>query len=480
MKKTFTTVMPDRIGAFLDADRALTALGLNITRVSYNKAVDKHTLFIEVEGDEEQLLKADKELTALGYLNRPAWRGDVILMEFRLPDRPGAVMPVLELIHEYHFNISYISSQADGSGYQSFKMGLYVNDGNDITEFAHRAAMLCPLKVLDYNKSEKVLDNTVFYLSFANEISEKMSLSEEEKGLLLVDSNLIMQMLDEKNLPPYKTFDYIGRFADLLLRYKGERFQPRLSRGKTAMGIDYLLCEPPCGSNIAVFFLSDRLVFLDSGFPCYRRELWSLLEREIPDFKERRKELILSHADVDHAGLADLFDKVYVNRKCYDNFAAENRGRAALREENPVHAPYIRISKILSGYRPPRLEMMEIIGERDHGNDAPLAFIGTVDIGPWSFEVYEGCGGHVRGEMIWLEPGEKMAFTGDIFVNIKGFTAEQAEFNRLAPYLMTSVDTDPEAARRERKAFLKLLDPGDWRIFGGHGAVTEICIGERE
>ena len=71
MKKTFTTVMPDRIGAFLDADRALTDLGLNITRVSYNKAVDKHTLFIEVEGDEEQLLKADKELTALGYLNRP-------------------------------------------------------------------------------------------------------------------------------------------------------------------------------------------------------------------------------------------------------------------------------------------------------------------------------------------------------------------------------------------------------------------------
>lgn len=480
MKKTFTTVMPDRIGAFLDADRALTDLGLNITRVSYNKAVDKHTLFIEVEGDEEQLLKADKELTALGYLNRPTWRGDVILMEFRLPDRPGAVMPVLELIHEYHFNISYISSQADGSGYQSFKMGLYVEDGNDITEFAHRAAMLCPLKVLDYNKSEKVLDNTVFYLSFANEISEKMGLSEEEKGLLLVDSNLIMQMLDERNLPPYKTFDYIGRFADLLLRYKGAHFQPRLSRGKTATGVDYLLCEPPCGSNVTVFFLEDRLLFLDSGFPCYRQEMQELLEREIPGFESCRKELILSHADVDHAGLADFFDKVYVNGKCYDNFAAESCGRPAFREENPVHAPYIRISKILSGYRPPHLEVLEVIGGRENGNDVPLTCIGTVDIGPWSFEVYEGCGGHVRGEMIWLERREKLAFTGDIFVNIKGFTAEQAEFNRLAPYLMTSVDTDPEAARKERKAFLRLLDPGDWRIFCGHGAVMEIRIGEKE
>ena len=46
MKQTFTTVMPDRIGAFLEASRVFAALGLNITRVSYNKAVDVHTLFI--------------------------------------------------------------------------------------------------------------------------------------------------------------------------------------------------------------------------------------------------------------------------------------------------------------------------------------------------------------------------------------------------------------------------------------------------
>ena len=61
MKQTFTTVMPDQIGAFLKADRCLTKLGLNITRVSYNKAVDKHTLFIEAEGTKEQLGEIDIE-----------------------------------------------------------------------------------------------------------------------------------------------------------------------------------------------------------------------------------------------------------------------------------------------------------------------------------------------------------------------------------------------------------------------------------
>ena len=60
MKKTFITNMPDRIGAFLTADQALSSIGVNITRVSYNKAIDTHTLFLEAEGDESALAEAEK------------------------------------------------------------------------------------------------------------------------------------------------------------------------------------------------------------------------------------------------------------------------------------------------------------------------------------------------------------------------------------------------------------------------------------
>ena len=60
MKKTFVTNMPDHIGAFLQASRALAALGVNIARVSYNKAVDSRTLFIDASGTAEQLARAEK------------------------------------------------------------------------------------------------------------------------------------------------------------------------------------------------------------------------------------------------------------------------------------------------------------------------------------------------------------------------------------------------------------------------------------
>ena len=41
-------------------------------------------------------------------------------LEFLLKDEPGTVLPVLELIDSYHFNISYISSHENDTGYHQY------------------------------------------------------------------------------------------------------------------------------------------------------------------------------------------------------------------------------------------------------------------------------------------------------------------------------------------------------------------------
>ena len=50
MKKTYATSMPNHIGAFLKASKCFATLSINITRVSYDKSVDSHMLFLDVEG----------------------------------------------------------------------------------------------------------------------------------------------------------------------------------------------------------------------------------------------------------------------------------------------------------------------------------------------------------------------------------------------------------------------------------------------
>ena len=53
MQKTYITTMPDKAGAFLKANQIIAGHGGNIVRVSYNKAVDLHTLFLDVEADKK-------------------------------------------------------------------------------------------------------------------------------------------------------------------------------------------------------------------------------------------------------------------------------------------------------------------------------------------------------------------------------------------------------------------------------------------
>lgn len=67
MKRTFVTVLPNHVGACLKASRIFSKLGVNLTRMSYNKAIDSHCLFIDAEGPEELLDLAEAELKEIGY-----------------------------------------------------------------------------------------------------------------------------------------------------------------------------------------------------------------------------------------------------------------------------------------------------------------------------------------------------------------------------------------------------------------------------
>ena len=197
MKKTFVTHMDDHVGAFMQACECISALNVNITRTSYNKSIDIHMLFIEVEGEAEAIEQATHRLEAIGYLQEHYSQQRIVLLEFRLRDEPGSVLQVLRLISRYNFNISYINSQGNGSGWQSFKMGLLVDsDAQNIEEFLQESARICEVQVLSYDKTERNLDNTVFYLSFAEDIASRLKLDDAGKNDMIISSNLIMQNLD--------------------------------------------------------------------------------------------------------------------------------------------------------------------------------------------------------------------------------------------------------------------------------------------
>lgn len=468
MKKTFITNMPNQIGAFLKASKCFSMLNINITRVSYNKAVDSHTLFIEVEGEQSQLEQASESLKDIGYLSHGEENSKIILLDFCLKDEPGSVTKILELISQFNFNISYISSQENGSGYQQFKMGLYVNEIDTLSEFLAQAERLCKVKVIHYNNTKNVYDNSLFYNSYVDELVKTLALKKKNKDELLVNVNLAMQTLDEQGLSPYKTFDSIGKFAELLAECKGENFKPRITEHVITNKTKITLIEPNCGSNTAIIESNGERLFIDSGYACYKNEMLSLIKTLVPDFKSKKERLLITHADVDHCGLLNEFDEIIASERSAQSLKAEWDKQAGFREQNPLHLPYVNICKILTEYKP--VDKQKILSMWNKSSlTAPIEQIGFFNIGELTFEVYEGKGGHLSGEVLLIDFEHKLAFTGDVFVNLKDLTKKQAEYNQYAPILMTSVDTDSELCTRERLAFLQRLGVGEWQIFGGHG-----------
>lgn len=476
MKKTYATSMPNHIGAFLKASKCFAALGINITRVSYDKSVDSHMLFLDVEGTEEQIRKADAELEKIGYLQNRASDSSIVLIEFTLKDVPGSVTDVLELINRFNFNISYINSQENGTDFQNFKMGLHVEDSGRLTEFMEQAEQLCKVRLIDYNSSGRAYDNSIFYTAFVRGLSQMLDLTDAQQQGLLVSSNLAMQTLDELGQSPYRTFDSISKFAELLAKSRGDGFVPRVTAHTVSDQTEIILIEPACGSNTAVIRSGGELLLVDSGYACYRQETRKLLCSLIPDYEQMPKRLLLTHADVDHCGMMNDFDEVIVSCNSARSLQREYFREDGFREQNPLHKPYVNICKILTSYEEVDPGKLVTPWQDLQNLREPLTQIGFFDFGDLHFEVYEGKGGHLPGEIVLIDYDHNIAFTGDVYINVHGLTAQQAEYNQYAPILMTSVDTDPKLCADERTAILRRLGVGNWRIFGAHGAPKTYCV----
>lgn len=281
----------------------------------------------------------------------------------------------------------------------------------------------------------------------------------------MVNANEIMQHLDKLGEIPFKTFEYLGKYAHFIRDHGGVGYTPKITCRRISLQVTATLIEPPCGSNSCVLDDGENLMIVDGGFTCYAQDLVSILRQHFPDFDRRHKILLLTHGDIDHTGIWQYCDQVLVNQTLYDNFRSQHQGRRCVRESNPLHTPYSRISKIVTGYVPPALDKLKVVGKKtDHDT---LSSIGYVNFGDLCLHLFQGNGGHVKGEMIFLDDVQKIMFTGDNLVNIRGFSPDQKTFNILAPYLMTSVNEWSDEATRCRKLLQKWGE--GYLVVPGHG-----------
>ncbi|MDO5845287.1 MAG: hypothetical protein Q4Q04_00020 [Methanocorpusculum sp.] len=479
MKASFVLEMPDEPRTFLTACRITAEAGVSISRVSYNKAIDIHTIFIDTEGTEEQIQAVSKRFLDCGYMPEKRTRVETLLLECSLPDKPGACIPVLEAIGSQNISISYASSHTKPEGRAVLKLGLLIENPEDVDACVKELSALSDVRILNYNTIDHPLDNTIFYLSFANAISKWHPLTRAQADALVADANRILQGLEGKQKDPQTTFTYICRYAEFLTRHKGEGYIPRISKNVCG-NLKLFAIEPPCGSTTYLIDAPEGVIAVDAGYPCYAEDLHKAILSCIPDFDTRKKECILTHMDMDHSGGMMMFDRVHMSQRTLDNFEQENMGMPDFREGNDSRAPFYRISSILSDDHRYDTAKMHALNTREPDYTRPLSPIGSLNLFGLTFEVFEGAGGHVDGEIVFFERAHRLCFTGDVMINAMSLTEGQQEFNTIAPYLLSSVNQNSDMARKERHALAEAAEPGEWLVCGGHGAPFPFAFGMRK
>lgn len=486
VRKSFVTSMPDKAGAFLYASKIIAALGGNIVRVSYNKAVDPHMLFLDIVAPEDKLLEIEKSLLDIGYIKDKITEVRVIEVEVKIPDKPGTVLPVLEILNKHNINISYLNSSASDKPYQDFKLGLLIENPKIIKTLLDEISDIYQINIIQCDSSEENLDNTVFYIRLANEMQRLLNLSSEKTMQFILESNRILQVLQTSGEDADKVFKYIRRFAYFVSDNRGSKFTADIERFKLSDLVTLYSIQPPCGSNTYIFDTPNETIFIDTGYAVYADEMLKIFRSILPCFDTKPIKIYITHADVDHCGLLSKLTRaeIIINSKSAQSLQRQMRGMPDNRENTELHLGYSKISQIISGYVPPDEHRFKIFDNQTPEEHSELLLIGEMNVGDLDFAIYEGSGGHLRGEMVYVCPKVGIVFTGDLLVNINGFTEETAEFNSLAPYLMKSVNMDSKKATEMRNQIVKIIsdisniNQKPCIICCGHGPVSKLSDGK--
>lgn len=480
MEKSLALVLPDRAGSLREVMRILSACNVEVLRLSYNRVVDVHAMFVDVSGTVSALEAAQKELRAWRFFPEQREVGEVHLLELELGEDPAALEPVLAVVEQNDVNITFVDLRTDGTTNGVMRIAVYVERASQLNDLMDGICKLCPARVVPKDERPNMLDNNHFNLSFAHGLATLLGIDVAGEEEILINSNRIMQNLMQDGADPYKPFDYIYQIGETLATYRGDSFVSACRRTPftTAGGLKGWGIEPPCGANTWVLECDDCLLCVDSGYHRYASELEEILRGLYPNWDTIKKKLVFTHADFDHVGLLHPFDEMYASGRVIDNFAFESLGIVSWREQNPGSFPYNRIGRVLFDYEIPDVQGIRCLGEESPMGvqDEPLQLIDTLVVPPLSFEVWEGKGGHVRGEIVLIERQHHLCVSGDILVNVRNQTKPQQRFNALAPYLTTSVDLVPSLAREERAAMIGQLGEGRWQILGGHGALMERSV----
>jgi len=491
MKKLhFIARMPNEPGALHKAAEIICKYNGNISRIHYDQCIDPHTVFFEITVDSDKIDKKIKEgLHRIGYLQESLKPAGFLKFNIYLPNRPGALFEFLNYTTLARANIAFLDFDERGKHPDRLTVSLTIENSEVIDKLLNDLKSRYRIEILEYDTRGRHLDNTVFYIRFAQQLREIIGGAEDAFLLkLLHDINHIVQELTNLKQEPKDVFESIILSGKTLKETSGRGFYADIQRIKIEKGIELFCFQMPCGGNIFILNTPEEMLMIDTGFGIYYSDVVRMFQHYGLGDLNRLSRIFITHADADHAGAGGFYNTPsYMHQGTVEIIEKANRAYGSRVEGYILEEVYTKLINLFSKFTPPKkIETfpMQVLGLR---NIFPIIY--RFQVGPLNFEVLESLGGHLYGQVFFFCPEYGLLFTGDSLMNFKSFTSERKRFNTLAKILMTSVNVDSEIAAKEREALLEIATETDAQlaaqgrrclICGGHGTVSVLKEKELE
>ncbi|WP_457572376.1 MBL fold metallo-hydrolase [Desulfovulcanus sp.] len=484
MKLRFIARMPNGPGALQRAAEIINKYEGNISRIHYDDRIDPHTTFFEITVySQEAVENIRSELHKIGYLQESLEPIGFLKFNIFLPNRPGALVEFLNHTTSSKANIAFLDFDEKGKHPDRVTVALTIENSKVIDRLLNDLKNRYRIEILEYDPRGKQLDNTVFYLKFAQELRKIIGEAEDTFLLkLLYDINHIVQELTNLRQDPHKVFDSILATGRSLRDTTGAGFYADVQRIQLLDDVQLFCFQLPCGGNIFIISAGNEMAMIDTGFGIYHPDVTTMLQRYGLGDLSKLKHIYITHADADHSGAGGFFSAPsHMHQGSSEVIDRTNRAYGSKIESSILEEVYTKLITLFSNFTPPTRR--EIFPTQVLALQNIFPVIQRFSVGPLGFEVLESLGGHTFGHVFYLCRKQGLLFTGDSLINFDSFTEERRNYATLATILMTSVNVDSDTARKERMALLEIakevdkeLRPSGRRclICCGHGAVSSL------
>jgi glyoxylase-like metal-dependent hydrolase (beta-lactamase superfamily II)/ACT domain-containing protein len=473
--------MPDAPGSLHRAAEILKKYKGNINRIQYDRRIDPATVFYEVTASDEAFGNITRDLAKIGYLQTSLKPLHFLKFCLYLPHTPGALYDFLNYTTSAGANIAFIDFDDKRRHPDRLTVSLNLEQTSVVDDLLDHLKSRYRLEILEYDTTGKHLDETVFYVRYAQAIRELIGESEEDFLLsFLADTNHIVQELMDRGNDPQNVFQSILLTGQTLKETTDEKFSADVQRFPLTEHANLFCFQLPCGGNIFLIHTPDENVMIDTGYGIYHHDIMKMLSRY--GFSDERSvsRILITHADADHCGAAGLFTApVFLHKDTLAIIKKNNRAYGSRSEHSVLEEFYTRMINIFSKFHAP--VQVQCFTGHPVTKRGIFPVLGTVIIGDLEMEILEGLGGHTCGQIYLYSQKTGVLFTGDSVINFSSLTKERADYSSLAAFLVTSVNVDSELAKKERRALLALALETDANLIsagrrcllcGGHGAVS--------